>query len=358
MPQEDYNIANDTGANVRTDLNNHMAAIVQHNSGATTPGTTFAHQLWADTSPSGYSIFKVRDAGDSAWATVFDDLGHIRCIAGTAALPSHSFGGDIDTGWYSDVSNELVGSVAGSEHFRLTATGLLLGSSLPAAPDGRLHVYSGNSGATANLTADEGVFENSTHGGISILTPNTGQGNIYFGSPSSNSRGRIIFDHLGPSFAWVISATTEMDLDATALTLASNNLILTAGDLTVTAGDTTLTAGDLQVTAGDSAFGRNVIAGVRMAIQEATTQTADMLRLIQGSTGDVAIGFALTAGEDYMMGIDNSDGDSFKIAKSVANLATNTRFRIDTTGAITIPNLAGSGSRTVVVDANGVLSAP
>lgn len=34
------------------------------------------------------------------------------------------------------------------------------------------------------------------------------------------------------------------------------------------------------------------------------------------------------------------------------------RMRIASTGAVTLTNLAGTGSRTVVADANGVLSAP
>ena len=73
MPQVDYNIGNDSGANVRTDLNNHLAAIVQHNSGATTPSTTFAHQFWADTSPSGYQSFVVRDAPNPAGTCHLDE---------------------------------------------------------------------------------------------------------------------------------------------------------------------------------------------------------------------------------------------------------------------------------------------
>ena len=49
MAQHDYDIANGTGAAVRADLNNVLDAIVSNNSGATSPGTTFAFQWWADT---------------------------------------------------------------------------------------------------------------------------------------------------------------------------------------------------------------------------------------------------------------------------------------------------------------------
>ena len=49
MATHDYIIANASGAAVRSDLNNALAAIVSQNSSATEPSTTYAYQLWADT---------------------------------------------------------------------------------------------------------------------------------------------------------------------------------------------------------------------------------------------------------------------------------------------------------------------
>ena len=39
MAQHDYNIANQTGANFRTDLNNALLAISSNNSGSSVPST-------------------------------------------------------------------------------------------------------------------------------------------------------------------------------------------------------------------------------------------------------------------------------------------------------------------------------
>ena len=61
MAQHDYNIANQSGADFRADLNNALSAIVTVNSGATEPSTTFAHQLWVDTANS---VLKIRNAAD------------------------------------------------------------------------------------------------------------------------------------------------------------------------------------------------------------------------------------------------------------------------------------------------------
>ena len=67
MAEHDYVVANDTGANVRADINNVLSAIVSNNSKATAPSTTFAYQWWADT---GTGILKQRNATNSAWISI------------------------------------------------------------------------------------------------------------------------------------------------------------------------------------------------------------------------------------------------------------------------------------------------
>ena len=66
MATHDYNIQNQSGADFRADLNNALAAIVTVNSNATEPSTTFAHQLWVDTSNN---VLKIRNAANSAFIT-------------------------------------------------------------------------------------------------------------------------------------------------------------------------------------------------------------------------------------------------------------------------------------------------
>lgn len=69
MATHDYVIANGTGAAVRSDLNNALAAIVSNNSSSTEPATTYAFQWWADTTNT---LLKIRNAANSAWVTVGD----------------------------------------------------------------------------------------------------------------------------------------------------------------------------------------------------------------------------------------------------------------------------------------------
>jgi len=60
----DYNLANQDGASFRSDLNNALAAIVSNNSSSTAPATTFAHQIWVDTTAN---VIKQRNAANDAW---------------------------------------------------------------------------------------------------------------------------------------------------------------------------------------------------------------------------------------------------------------------------------------------------
>ena len=67
MAQHDYDIANQSGANFRADLNNALDAIVSNNSGSSQPSTTFAYEWWIDTSAN---LLKLRNSANNAWITL------------------------------------------------------------------------------------------------------------------------------------------------------------------------------------------------------------------------------------------------------------------------------------------------
>lgn len=66
-PQHDFDVANASGATFRADLNLALKALVANSSGATAPTTTFAFQLWADTTTG---LLKIMNAANSAWVTI------------------------------------------------------------------------------------------------------------------------------------------------------------------------------------------------------------------------------------------------------------------------------------------------
>jgi len=67
MAQHDYDIANQSGANFRADLNNALDAIVSNNSGSSEPSTTFAYEWWVDTTNN---LLKLRNSANNAWITL------------------------------------------------------------------------------------------------------------------------------------------------------------------------------------------------------------------------------------------------------------------------------------------------
>jgi hypothetical protein len=99
MAQHDYNIANQSGADFRADLNNALGAIATTNSGSTEPSTTYAHQLWVDTSSN---VLKIRNGTDSAWITT-----------GVSITASNTFTGNLTGDVVGNVTGSLVGNVTG-----------------------------------------------------------------------------------------------------------------------------------------------------------------------------------------------------------------------------------------------------
>ena len=104
MATHDYVIANASGAAVRADLNNVLAAIVTNNSSATEPATTYAYQWWADSTAG---QLKLRNAANDDWVIIQELDGTMLMEDGTAAAPGLAFAADLDTGFFRPAANQL-----------------------------------------------------------------------------------------------------------------------------------------------------------------------------------------------------------------------------------------------------------
>jgi len=140
MAQHDYNIANQSGASFRTDLNNSLSAILSNNSGSSEPSTRTAYMFWADTTNN---ALKVRNSANNAWIT-------LRTLSGNIDTTPFGIGTD-SPGSYNAVANSLV------------------------------------------------VYESGADAGITIATSSSSYNcNIYFADgtgPGANNAGRIQYDH-------------------------------------------------------------------------------------------------------------------------------------------------------------------
>lgn len=68
MSQHDYDIANQSSAAFRSDLNLALKALASLSSGDTAPTTTYANMLWYETDTN---ILKMRNEADDAWISLF-----------------------------------------------------------------------------------------------------------------------------------------------------------------------------------------------------------------------------------------------------------------------------------------------
>jgi len=111
MSQHDFEIANQTAANARTDINNALQALASSSSGNSAPSTTYANQLWYDSSNN---LLKIRNEANSAWIT----LGEVN--------QSSSRFEPIIGDWQIDLSSSsLVLKYNGTSKFKLTSSGNL-----------------------------------------------------------------------------------------------------------------------------------------------------------------------------------------------------------------------------------------
>ncbi len=170
MAQHDYDIANQSGSAFRADLNNALAAIVSQNSGASAPSTTYAYQLWIDTSTTPATI-KRRDAANSSWITIgfadgtFPSLvpasstvptnGLYLPAANTVALATNSTGR-----LFIDSSGRLglgTSSVASLLHLASTGPVLTLQRSDSASPGCAIHFTNNTGGVNWQIGTNQAV---------------------------------------------------------------------------------------------------------------------------------------------------------------------------------------------------------
>ena len=164
MAIHDYVIANQNGANTRSDLNNAFSAIVSNNSSATEPTTTYAYQWWADT---GNDLLKQRNAADSAWISILTlSTGAVSnaAIADDAVtLAKMAAGTDGELITY-DTSGDPTTVPTGSSGEVLTSNGAGTTPTFQAAAGGGkvLQVVQGYTSTTAGTTGTTYVDSNLT----------------------------------------------------------------------------------------------------------------------------------------------------------------------------------------------------
>ena len=179
----DYNIANASGASVRSDLNAVFDAIKTLNSGGSDPSNTAAFMPYVDTADS--NNLKIRNAANDGFTTVGSvnsaNLGLLPRSGGTmtgqllgddssvAGSPAYAFDNDTDTGMFRSGANTIGFSSSGTARVSISDAGLDVVNGLPI----RLQDSSGS------------PF-------VSLKSPSALSGNVALTLPSSITNGGFL----------------------------------------------------------------------------------------------------------------------------------------------------------------------
>ena len=141
----DYNIANASGASVRSDLNAVFDAIKTLNSGGSDPSNTEAFMPYVDTADS--NNLKIRNAANNGFTTVGSvdspNLGLLPVAGGTmtgqllgndssgSGSPAYAFNNDTDTGMFRSGANIIGFSTSGTTRVSISDAGLDMTNALP-----------------------------------------------------------------------------------------------------------------------------------------------------------------------------------------------------------------------------------
>ena len=305
MSQHDYIIANDTGANVRSDLNNALAAIASNNSGSAEPTTTYAFQWWYDTTNN---LLKLRNSANSAWITMpFNPTtGSIEAPDGSEAAPSITNSGDTNTGIYFPDADTIALVEGGVERMRISSSGNVgIGTD---DPKDRLHVFSGSSGASSFAANTDVIIEDNLNAALQFCSPNTTNQQILFSDPESNVSGVIQYNHTDDVMSFNTDGTqrvvftsagrvgigTENPLSTIQMESSSG----TSCQLRMLTGDTT---SNCQIIFGDSADDN--VSGIHYYHSDET------MRFLIANTGEKA---RFDSSGNFLVGTDsaNPSGDN------------------------------------------------
>ena len=188
MSQNDLSIANQGFASFRSDLNSALQALGSTNSGTSAPSTTYANQLFYDTTNN---ILKIRNEDNDAFISLFtldQTNDNIESLTINGAFACEGF----TSNGIDDNADATAITIDSDENIAIGVT------SKNSANNGSLTI--GHTGmtkitGTANGNADELILigaNASANVGMSMISNNANQGIIYFGDEDDTDIGGII----------------------------------------------------------------------------------------------------------------------------------------------------------------------
>jgi hypothetical protein len=166
-------------------------------------------------------------------------------------------------------------------------------------------------GTGPNSGADAFVIENNTSAGISILTPNTSTGVIYFGDPDNNVSGRINYAHGTDTMSFYTAGALTASLDSAGVFACVGGFSGNGTSITgINAAN--ISAGILPAARVTSVSASATINGETIGYQniptlvDTNTATASAVGKVYLNTGNIAFNNAVFSAGDVVCVYNNS----------------------------------------------------
>ena len=193
MATHDYVIDNGTGAAVRTDLNNALAAIVSNNSSSSEPSTKYAYQWWADTTTG---ILKIRNSSNNGWVELLQLDGTLTLEDGSSSTPGLAFRDDLNTGIFSSAADTFDISCGGTTRGSFSSSGLTVTGNVTGTTFvGNIDAVDGDFDGTleADAITVAGVALNTVIAGVTVTNATNAAHVSVADNESTNEENKIPF---------------------------------------------------------------------------------------------------------------------------------------------------------------------
>ena len=275
MAQHDYVINNDSGANVRADINNALLAISSNNSGSSAPSTTYAYEWFLDTSNN---LLKIRNAANNAYITVPIDIANSNrtpdsLTIGTAAAGDRT------------VTINSAGTPFGSIEANNSGTKLKLTAGNTGSTGCSMEFYTAASSGTETLAFTLGADQSALFAGAMTVTGATQFNNtVTVGVDDTGYDVKLFGATSGAYLLWDESDNALETAGAAEINIVKDKLKIGGTAVTTTAAELNTLDG---VAATLTATELNYVDGVTSALQtqldtKATTGKAIAMALVFG----------------------------------------------------------------------------
>ena len=242
----DLVVPNTSAAGVRSAINTRLAAIATHQSGAAAPATTYAYQLWADTTAG---LLKQRDGANTSWITI-GTLGTANM--GLAALASPTFTG----------TPAAPTATAGTNTTQLATTAFVTTAVASALPV--LETVKNATGTSVDFTGIPSWVKRITVMFNGVSTSGSSSQQIQLGTGSGPTFATSGYN--GASAAVNMISNGSAEANTTGFRVTSNQsgseiyygaiqLLLVTGNTWVESGTLNIAAGRISVSSGSNALG-------------------------------------------------------------------------------------------------------